>query len=181
MSVRRQCRHPHSGPQNRGHARQVLPQLPSRASGTSPNIVHAVNGSQSLNDGNAYRDLFLLPLVLYGYPSAHVGERVRQVMVIPGSRVLLYAENRVRLGDITLAGNDHIKAASQTTSVNMLPGVLAIAVLAKAIALSAFAAGPAPGQIKNLVTFGYSYTDVVSAQLSVSSVPIQSNFAGCDR
>ena len=27
---------------------------------------------------------------------------------------------------------------------------------------AAFAAGPRPGQIKNLVTFGDSYTDVVS-------------------
>ncbi|PIL25409.1 hypothetical protein GSI_13299 [Ganoderma sinense ZZ0214-1] len=42
----------------------------------------------------------------------------------------------------------------------MLPQLLAVTVLAKAVALSAFAAGPAPGQIKNLVTFGDSYTDV---------------------
>ena len=104
----------------------------------------------------------MLPLVLCGHPSAHVDERVCQVMVIPGSRVLLYAENRTQFKDIMLAGNDHVKTASQTTSSNMLPQLLAIAVLAKAIALSALAAGPAPGQIKNLVTFGDSYTDIVS-------------------
>ena len=128
----------------------------------SPSIVHAVNRSQRLDDGKAYRALFLPPLVLCGHPSGHVDERVRQVMVIPEFRALLYAKNRTRLGDIMLAGNDHVKIASQTTSPNMLPKLLAIAVLAKTIALSAFAAGPPPGQIKNLVTFGDSYTDVVS-------------------
>ena len=37
-------------------------------------------------------------------------------------------------------------------------------VLAEHLALSAFAFGPQPGQIKNLVTFGDSYTDIVSEQ-----------------
>ena len=89
--------------------------------------------------------------------------------VIPESRALLYAENRTRLGDIMLAGNDYVKDVSQTTSFIMLPQVLVIAVLAKAIALSAFAAGPAPGQIKNLVTFGDSYTDIVSSNFRLFS------------
>ena len=40
--------------------------------------------------------------------------------------------------------------------------------------------GPRPNQIKNLVTFGDSYTDVVSAGLSVGSVSILSNLTGCD-
>ncbi|PIL25384.1 hypothetical protein GSI_13274 [Ganoderma sinense ZZ0214-1] len=42
----------------------------------------------------------------------------------------------------------------------MLRQLLSIAVLAKATVLSAAAAGPDPEQIKNLVTFGDSYTDV---------------------
>ncbi|PIL25383.1 hypothetical protein GSI_13273 [Ganoderma sinense ZZ0214-1] len=46
----------------------------------------------------------------------------------------------------------------------MLPQLLAAAILAKAVALLVFAAGPAPGQIKNLVTFGDSYTDVMSSK-----------------
>ena len=51
----------------------------------------------------------------------------------------------------------------------MLAQLLAIVVLAKIIAFSAFAAGPAPGQIKNLVTFGDSYTDVVSSHFVLSN------------
>ena len=43
----------------------------------------------------------------------------------------------------------------------MLPKLLAGALLADVVALLALAAGPAPGQIKNLVTFGDSYTDIV--------------------
>ncbi|TBU30115.1 GDSL lipase/acylhydrolase [Dichomitus squalens] len=42
----------------------------------------------------------------------------------------------------------------------MLRQVLAAAVLAGYALLSTFAVGPAPGQIKNLVTFGDSYTDI---------------------
>lgn len=34
-------------------------------------------------------------------------------------------------------------------------------------AVAAAAAGPSPNQIKNLVTFGDSYTDVVSPQMSL--------------
>ena len=43
----------------------------------------------------------------------------------------------------------------------MLPKLLAGALFADVVALLALAAGPAPGQIKNLVTFGDSYTDIV--------------------
>ncbi|RDX40992.1 hypothetical protein OH76DRAFT_1412498 [Lentinus brumalis] len=42
----------------------------------------------------------------------------------------------------------------------MAAGLLAAVLLAGSVALSALAAGPLPGQIKNLVTFGDSYTDV---------------------
>ena len=45
----------------------------------------------------------------------------------------------------------------------MVGRLLAAVLLSGSVALSAFAAGPRPGQIKNLVTFGDSYTDVVSA------------------
>ena len=47
----------------------------------------------------------------------------------------------------------------------MLRQALATAVLATSLVSGAFAAGPAPGQIKNLVTFGDSYTDVVSGRI----------------
>ena len=40
-----------------------------------------------------------------------------------------------------------------------------VALLFSSFVLPAFAAGPRPGQIKNLVTFGDSYTDVVSDPL----------------
>ena len=43
----------------------------------------------------------------------------------------------------------------------MVRTVLATVFLSAGVA---FAAGPRPGQIKNLVTFGDSYTDVVSTQ-----------------
>ncbi|TFK88878.1 carbohydrate esterase family 16 protein, partial [Polyporus arcularius HHB13444] len=42
----------------------------------------------------------------------------------------------------------------------MAAGLLAAVLLSGSVALSALAAGPLPGQIKNLVTFGDSYTDV---------------------
>lgn len=43
------------------------------------------------------------------------------------------------------------------------PKGLIVAVVAAVSALAAQHVGPQPGQIKNLVTFGDSYTDVVSA------------------
>ena len=48
----------------------------------------------------------------------------------------------------------------------MLRQLLSTVALANVVALSAFAAGPFPWQIKNLVTFGDSYTDVVSSAAS---------------
>ncbi len=50
----------------------------------------------------------------------------------------------------------------------MLRQLLTTTVLVKIIALSVFATGPFPGQIKNLVTFGDSYTDVVSSHFLLS-------------
>ena len=44
----------------------------------------------------------------------------------------------------------------------MLRLILATVILAANVVSSALAAGPSPGQIKNLVTFGDSYTDIVS-------------------
>lgn len=46
----------------------------------------------------------------------------------------------------------------------MVKGLLTSVLLSGSLAFSALAAGPFPGQIKNLVTFGDSYTDVVSTR-----------------
>ena len=48
--------------------------------------------------------------------------------------------------------------------MKVLCRLFSLFVLAENLALSAFALGPQPGQIKNLVTFGDSYTDIVSEQ-----------------
>ena len=48
--------------------------------------------------------------------------------------------------------------------MKVLCRLFSLFVLAENLALSAFAVGPQPGQIKNLVTFGDSYTDIVSKQ-----------------
>ncbi|KAM5533673.1 hypothetical protein V8D89_012640 [Ganoderma adspersum] len=53
-------------------------------------------------------------------------------------------------------------------------------IFAESLALSAFAVGPQPGQIKNLVTFGDSYTKIVGATCTVYTLRIGTNDVGAD-
>ena len=54
------------------------------------------------------------------------------------------------------------EVVEQTYLCTMVHRILTTLVLYGSAAFTALAAGPLPGQIKNLVTFGDSYTDVVS-------------------